>query len=81
MSSQDRWSILRASQKRRGIGKKQSAREIVEMEVISWRNEREDYSSETYDCGKLGVLHLWLHHSWQREWFEPKPLPEGIQVR
>ncbi len=44
---------------------------IKVMEIINELNKRGmQGEGGIFDCGELGVVHLWFHNSWAWEWIE-----------
>lgn len=42
------------------------------LEIITALNKQHRQGeSQIFDCGKLGFIHIWWHHSWEHHWFEP----------
>ena len=42
------------------------------LDIISELNhQHRQGENQIFDCGELGFVHIWWHHQWQLEWFNP----------
>ncbi len=55
-------------------------REDMELEIMGYLNENRMYYGAYYDCGDLGILHIyWSRSTWETEWIEIQPWPVLVQ--
>lgn len=51
---------------------KEQARQDKFLQIITALNKQHrQAANEIFDCGTLGFVHIWFHHSWECEWFKP----------
>jgi hypothetical protein len=53
-------------------------RQEIELRVMSWLNDRQEYWTHYFDCGELGIMRIYWRHGWEIEWATVAPCPVEI---
>ena len=55
-------------------------RKDVELSVMEYLNDKEQYYAHAFDCGDLGILYIWWGRNWEIQWIKVEPLPDEISL-